>query len=54
MPRLDIARLIEVFGPATTIDAIRRRLVCTRCGRRPRNIRVVYRGAGGGAAAPLC
>lgn len=51
MPQLDIAQLIAVFGPETSIDSIRKRLVCNRCGRRTKNIRVVYRGPAGGAAA---
>jgi len=51
MPQLDIAQLIEVFGSQTSVDSIRQRLVCNRCGRRTKNIRVVYRGQAGGAAA---
>ncbi len=51
MPQLNIAQLVSVFGTATTVDSIRRKLVCNRCGRRTGNIRVVYRGPKGGAAA---
>jgi len=51
MPELDIAQLIRVFGEETTVDDIRKRLVCTRCGRHTNNIRVVYGGPQRGAAA---
>ena len=50
MPQLNIAQLIRVFGAQTSINDIRKRLVCNRCGRRTENIRVVYRGPSGGAA----
>lgn len=51
MPQLNIAQLIKVFGGETTVDSVRRKLVCQRCGRHTQNIRVVYRGPQGGAAA---
>ncbi|MEM7220263.1 MAG: hypothetical protein AAF515_18015 [Pseudomonadota bacterium] len=51
MVRLEVQALVEVFGAQATVDDIRRRLRCTRCGRRSHNLRVVYRGADGGAAA---
>jgi len=51
MPQLNITQLVRVFGATTTVDSIRRKLVCNRCGRRTGNIRVVYRGPKGGAAA---
>ena len=51
MPRLDIAQLLRIYGPDTRIEDIRRRLVCTACGRRTENLRVVYRGPDGRAAS---
>jgi len=51
MPQLNIAQLVRIYGPETTVEDIRRRLVCTACGRRTENLRLVYRGPGGRAAS---
>jgi bacterioferritin-associated ferredoxin len=39
---LDVRQLIERHGPLLTIDEVRRRIKCARCGKRTHDIRIVY------------
>jgi hypothetical protein len=49
MVRIDLYRLAPVLGEACTIDDVRRRVRCRACGRRTRDVRIVYAGPCGGA-----
>jgi hypothetical protein len=39
---LGSAHLVAVYGPSFTLDELRRRLTCSKCGKRSREIRIVY------------
>ena len=40
--RLSTERLAAVYGPGLSIAELRRRLTCSKCGERPREIRITY------------
>jgi len=40
--KLSAPRLIAVYGAELAIQDLKRRLTCSRCGERPREIRIVY------------
>lgn len=40
--RLSTDRLAAVYGSALRIDDLKRRLACSQCGERTREIRIVY------------
>ncbi len=49
MVRLDTRRLIQTVGEHCSIDEVRERVRCRTCGRRTRDIRLIYAGPCGGA-----
>ena len=49
MVRLDLHRLIPRIGGAATVPDVRDHVRCRACGRRTRDIRIVYAGPCGGA-----
>jgi len=50
MEALGLDALIERFGPAVTIEALRPRLRCRCCGTRSQELRIVYVGPAGRTA----
>jgi transcription elongation factor Elf1 len=39
---LDVTRLIERYGPTLTVQTLRKRITCSRCGRRTSDVRIIY------------
>jgi len=40
--KLSTDRLVAVYGPEFTVQDLKRRLTCSKCGDRPREIRITY------------